>query len=192
MNPGRRPKPTAQKQLEGSRIRHDVRREPRPDGIPTCPKHLDKGAKAEWRRISAELVKLGLLTSVDRAALAAYCAAYSRWADAEANVQKFGAVIKSPKSGFPIQSPYVGIANVSIDIMRKFLVEFGMTPASRTRISSDAPPTSTDPFSEFMASIGGADIKPMPDDTDESQLCSTSPSVREGCSSGPDNSEQMD
>src|ERR1700750_2174369 len=122
---GRRPIPSALKALSGKRDRNPNRgREPKFGGIPTCPKHFDKAAKAEWRRLSAELAGQGLLTSVDRAALAGYCAAWSRWVNAEENLQKFGAVIKSPKSGFPIQNPYVGIANTALDQMRKFGIEF--------------------------------------------------------------------
>jgi P27 family predicted phage terminase small subunit len=158
--PGRRPKPTALKELEGNPGKRPLNRsEPKPTGIPSCPKHLDKGARAEWKRISAELIKLGLLTSVDRAALAAYCAAYSRWAEAELSVQKYGAVIKSPKSGYPIQNPYVGIANTAMDQMRKFMVEFGLTPASRSRLqmTPDAPP-GQDAFESFMQSIGATDL----------------------------------
>jgi P27 family predicted phage terminase small subunit len=77
--------------------------------------------------------------------------------DADTNVQKFGAVIKSPKSGFPIQNPYVGIGNTALDQMRKFLTEFGMTPASRSRIQvthTDA----KDSFQEFMKGLGAEDV----------------------------------
>lgn len=155
---GRKPKPSALHDLEGTRNRRK-NNEPQPSGIPTCPKHLDKAGQAEWKRISAELLSLGLLTAVDRAALAAYCATWSRWINAEQNIQKLGAVIKSPKSGYPVQNPYVGIANTSLDQMRKFLVEFGMTPASRSRLSvADGYDKSEDAFETFMKGIGGADI----------------------------------
>jgi len=155
---GRRPKPTALRELQGNPGHRPLnKREPKPGGVPRCPSHLDDAAKREWKRISAELVSLNLLTSVDRAALSAYCASWSRWMDAETNVQKYGAVIKSPKSGFPIQNPYVGIANTALDQMRKFLVEFGMTPASRSRIQVAAS-SGDDAFTEFMQGIGADDI----------------------------------
>jgi len=157
---GRRPKPTALKELQGNPGKRRLNaNEPRPGGIPKCPSHLDAGARREWRRISVELIALGLLTGVDTAALAAYCMAYSRWAAAEKSLQKFGPVIKSPKSGYPIQNPFLGVANVAMDQMRKFATEFGLTPSSRTRLSIDSAPTSADPFTEFMQSIGGADVE---------------------------------
>jgi phage terminase small subunit len=43
-------------------------------------------------------------------------------------------MVKSP-SGYPIQSPYVAIANRQAEIMMRIASEFGFTPASRSRIS---------------------------------------------------------
>lgn len=150
---GRRPKPTALKIAEGNPGKRPLNlNEPQFGGLPKCPPHLNKNAKAEWRRISKELAAIGLLAAVDRAALAAYCASWARWIDAEESIQKFGTVIKSPKSGYPIQNPYVSISNTSLDLMRKFLIEFGLTPASRSRISIDlSTRTKEDSFDAFMA-----------------------------------------
>jgi P27 family predicted phage terminase small subunit len=159
---GRRPKPTALKALAGNPGKRALNAlEPKPTGVPTCPRHLDKEAKVEWRRISGELLTLGLLTLIDRAALAGYCSAWSRWVAAELNIQKFGTVIKSPKSGYPVQNPYVGIANTALDQMRKFATEFGLTPASRSRLHVEADGQSTDPFEAFMAGIGAVETAPQ-------------------------------
>lgn len=43
--------------------------------IPGCPKYLLPEARKEWRRISPELVKLGLISRLDRTALGMYCQA---------------------------------------------------------------------------------------------------------------------
>ena len=75
------------------------------------------------------------MTNLDRAALAAYCGAYALWAEATAQIQKYGAMIKSP-TGFPIQSPYLAIANRQAEIMMRIASEFGFTPASRSRIAT--------------------------------------------------------
>jgi P27 family predicted phage terminase small subunit len=47
--------------------------------IPGCPKHLLPEARKEWRRIGPELQKLGLITKIDRTALALYCQEYAWW-----------------------------------------------------------------------------------------------------------------
>lgn len=134
---GRKPKPSALKISEGNPGKRAInRREPKPDReIPECPVHLDLEARNEWARITPELLRCGLLTLIDRATLASYCQAWSRWADAELNLQRFGAVIKTAK-GYPIQNPYLGISNTAQDIMRKCSAEFGMTPSSRSRITA--------------------------------------------------------
>jgi P27 family predicted phage terminase small subunit len=77
---------------------------------------------------------MGLLTRADRSALAAYCTVYARWVNAEGQVRKFGAIVKSPEKGFPMKSPYLTIADQSLEAMRKLMVEFGLTPSSRSRI----------------------------------------------------------
>ena len=148
---GRKPKPTALKALAGNPGKRPLNdSEPKPSGIPDCPDHLDEIATAEWDRVSSELVTIGLLTSVDRAALAAYCAAYSRWVKAEKNIQQYGEVIMT-KDKNAVQNPYVGVANRAMDLMHKFITEFGMTPSSRSRLHVTAPtPHSDDPYAEFI------------------------------------------
>ncbi len=135
---GRRPKPTRLKLLQGNPGKRPLNRgEPKPRAsVPTCPTQLSPAAKREWNRVAKELAALGLLTRIDRAALAAYCEAWATWLDAIEKVQRHGPVVKAPDSGFPMQSPYLSVANQAQKQMRAYLVEFGMTPSSRTRIST--------------------------------------------------------
>jgi P27 family predicted phage terminase small subunit len=133
---GRRPKPTRLKVLSGNPGKRPLNSdEPKPErAIPVCPAELGPVARREWDRLGKELASLGLLTNLDRAALAAYCGAYALWAEATEAIQKYGTMVKSP-SGYPIQSPYVSIANRQAEIMMRIASEFGFTPASRSRIS---------------------------------------------------------
>jgi Phage terminase, small subunit len=50
-------------------------------------------------------------------------------------------MMKSPL-GFPVQSPFLAIANRQTEIMMRIASEFGFTPASRSRIST---PIADDP-----------------------------------------------
>jgi P27 family predicted phage terminase small subunit len=135
---GAKPLPTKLKLIRGT-LRSD-RRNPCEAAVkaalPDCPEELSEAAKDEWQRIAPELLALGLLASIDRSGLALYCEAYARWIDAITSIQKYGAVIKSP-SGFPIQSPYVAIANKAGEQVRLMLAEFGMTPAARSRVHAE-------------------------------------------------------
>lgn len=48
-----------------------------PVELPKLPPHLLPEARREWKRIGAELVELGLVAKIDRAALALYCQAWA-------------------------------------------------------------------------------------------------------------------
>ncbi len=132
---GRRPKPTAIKRLEGNPGRRRLnRREPKPDPtMPEPPALLEGEARAEWDRMAPLLHKLTLLTKVDGAALALHCLAWERLVIAQAKLREHGQVVFSP-NGCPIQSPYLAIVNKASEQVMRALVEFGMTPSSRSRI----------------------------------------------------------
>lgn len=148
---GRRPLPTALKILRGNPGNRKLNRaEPKPDTrIPVCPRHLKGEARSEWRRTSRELHRLGLLTTIDRAALAAYCQVWARWVKAECEVERIGEVVKAPETGYPIQNPFLSVANAALKQMRAYLVEFGMTPSSRSRLTV-APEAGQDPAETFL------------------------------------------
>lgn len=97
-----------------------------------APAELSTAAQAEWQRVVSELRSRDMLTELDRSALAAYCGAFALWAEAMVAVQKFGSVVKTAK-GFPVQSPYVAIANKQSAMMMRIAGEFGFTPATRDR-----------------------------------------------------------
>ena len=132
---GRRPKPTRIKMLTGNPGKRPLNQhEPRPNPVvPDCPPELGPAAQREWVRLVGELSSLNMVTRLDRAALATYCGAYALWAEATEAIQKFGAMVKSP-TGYPMQSPYISIANRQAEIMMRIASEFGFTPASRSRI----------------------------------------------------------
>jgi P27 family predicted phage terminase small subunit len=93
-----------------------------------------------------ELHALGLLTEVDRAALALYCASYGRWVEAEKQLASNGLTVLSP-SGYEQKSPWLTIADKAMEQLRRFISEFGLSPASRTRVSA-TPPSDDDDFFE--------------------------------------------
>jgi len=125
-------------------------KEPKPEvAIPSCPPHLGSTARKEWDRLSRELFALGVLTGLDRAALAAYCDSYADWVYARNKIKKHGRLIET-KEGNIIQSPYVGMSNTAKKLMHKFLIEFGLTPSSRSRISVDKNGAEKDPAEAYF------------------------------------------
>lgn len=112
-------------------------------GLPECPDHLDAIAQAEWARITPDLHALGLLTKIDRAALAMYCAAYGRWVYAEQQLTALrdtpgGGLIKITPNGFEALNYWLVISNKAQEQLKSALVEFGMTPVARARVKQMA------------------------------------------------------
>ncbi len=98
---------------------------------------------------------VGVLSQLDRGALAAYCQAYGRWRAAETALARMAArdtmtdgLIVMTKSGNLIQNPLVGTANKAMADMVRYAAEFGMMPLGRTRVAglSDIGPN---PFAEL-------------------------------------------
>ena len=138
---GRRPKPTAIHALNGNPSRLNLaertKNEPQPAPIaPACPDFLNADGKKEWARAIALLEPIGLATGADMAALAIYCQIYGRWAEASRMLLKHGSIMKAP-NGTLKQSPYLPIAVKCEEQMRPYLVELGLTPASRSKIAVD-------------------------------------------------------
>ena len=151
---GRKPKPTALKELEGNPGKRQLNmNEPKPLArAPTCPKWLEDEAKKEWKRLAKKMEQLGVLTEVDMAAFAGYCQAYARWKAAEEFRSKHGAIVKTP-SGYWQQVPQVSIAQQYLKDMQKLAEQFGLTPASRSRIIADA--TKTEYIDDMDKLLGG-------------------------------------
>ncbi len=144
-NPGRRPLPAVEAQAVPA--------------LPSPPPHLSDDAKVEWGRVSEELYKIGLLSGIDRASLAAYCQAYGRWAIAERAIAEMGkrdlltgGLMIKTSNGNAIQNPLVGTANKAMSDLVRYAAEFGMTPSARSRIIA-APPgsESQDPVAAYLA-----------------------------------------
>lgn len=155
MPAGRKPKPTALRKLTGNAGKRPLnRKEPSaPADVPSCPPHLDREAAAEWGRIVKILGQMGLLSAADKAALAIYCQSWATMVAAQLAVRKKGAIVNSP-NGFRIQNPYLSVANSAAKQLAKMLGEFGLTPASRSRVHvPEKPPRSK--ADDFLNDDGG-------------------------------------
>ena len=124
--------------------------------IPGCPPHLLPEAKKEWKRITPELERYGLISKIDRAALALYCQAWARWVWAERELQRAHGIAEEKRAaaeaagqvyeggdgytlptrnGHFTYSPHWVIANKAMEQVNKFLADFGMSPSARGRVN---------------------------------------------------------
>jgi P27 family predicted phage terminase small subunit len=115
-----------------------------PPGIPDPPEHLSGVALEEWHRLVPILGAAGLLTALDRAALAALCSLWARVVACEEDLQRRGTMLQGMTQRgkprvYPVQNPSLGILRSALPLFLAFAREFGMSPASRSRIQVEAP-----------------------------------------------------
>lgn len=147
------PKPTALKVLEGNPGKRALNLadgvNPRVE-IPTAPKHLGREARKEWVRIAPLLEELGLISGLDRAALALYCQAVGRLWELETafngkvkllvdqGVEYSDAVYRTSftatPSGYEQQSVLVQLIGSHRLQVHRHLAHFGLSPAARARV----------------------------------------------------------
>lgn len=144
---GRKPKPVELKILEGNPGNHPLNDErPKPAPLaPRCPSWLSRRAKAEWRRVAPELETLGLLTTLDMAALASYCQAWARVEQCTRVLDREGLTYESRRVSEDDDGeatvtvlikarPEVAMEQRYIATAMRLCVEFGMTASSRGRM----------------------------------------------------------
>ena len=139
------PKPTSIARAEGNPGKRPLNdAEPKPRAwVPRCPAHLDAEAKKEWKRLVPMLKRMRVLTEVDGMALATLCQAWSTLVKAQAKLTEMGILYKTP-NGYIQQSPLFSRVNQNVDIVTKLSREFGLTPASRSRITVPPDPDEED------------------------------------------------
>ncbi len=153
---GRKPKPTNLKILEGNPGKRALpKNEPKlgldstePPADLTDPKNAI--GLAEWKRIAHILAGAGVLTEGDKTALMAYCLCFQRWIDAEAKVREHGVFQETP-NGYLQINPYMTVVSRCMEQMKSFMVEFGLTPSSRVRLSgATSTKDKVDPLMDFI------------------------------------------
>jgi phage terminase small subunit len=134
--PGRRPKPTQLKVLQGTfqKCRGNPK-EPQPElGIPQAPEYLQGEARAEWDRVTVHLGNTRVLALQDRTLLAAFCATHGRFVE----MLQAGQDI-SP--GFLAQYRLLGEA-------------FGLSPAARAKVHAGKAEEGKNEWAQFLNKKG--------------------------------------
>jgi P27 family predicted phage terminase small subunit len=129
------PKPTQLKILNGNPGGRPLnKKEPSPTkGIPSSPAVLKGQAKEEWKRITTELDKLGLLAKVDRSSLLIYCQAVGDVWELTKKMEGQPFVIEKGNNCAQA-NPLMALRARAMDQVFKYSQMFGLNPASRSRI----------------------------------------------------------
>lgn len=132
-----RKKPTMLKILEGDFIKNPQRRnhnEPVPDvAIPEIPTTLGEYGREEWIKVTKEMQELGVISRIERGALERYCLNWQMCRECEDQVAKDGRFYHTEKGDIREHPASKAARDYSRECFRA-LVEFGMTPCSRSKL----------------------------------------------------------
>lgn len=149
---GRKPKPTVIKAMTGNPGHRALNADepiPENDLDEEPPAHFSEAQGVVWREVLAE-APIGMLKTLDRAILEAYCINVALIEEMNNKIQQSGTLARGAL-GNPVVSPYVRIMTTATQMVIKCASELGFTPSSRSRIKVDKPKENTNPFGAFSA-----------------------------------------
>ncbi|MEO1896163.1 MAG: phage terminase small subunit P27 family [Methylococcales bacterium] len=147
----RPPLPTNLKIIKGTQRKDRLNKsEPKPKvNSLSKPDYLTPVASDYWDRIYPDLSDAKIISTLDYDALAMLCESYAYYRHALEELQTHGAVMTN-RDGALVRSPYLMVMQKAFEQLKSMLSEFGMSPASRTKISTfsgvDTTPTGWDTF----------------------------------------------
>jgi P27 family predicted phage terminase small subunit len=101
--------------------------------VPSPPDYFSEIAAQEWNRLAKLMVNQGTLRELDRTAFEVRCLAYERLI--KARKQSKGKLIYTARNGTIRPHPLVKVMEQAERTIRQFDGEYGLTPASRVRVS---------------------------------------------------------
>ncbi len=133
---GRRPDPEYIRALKGKSPRLSKEEQLAwATDLPLPPDWLDEDALACWDRMASELHAAGILFAISRDKLARYCQAYADYSLIMAGRKRKGkARFKVPITTVHQAQFEQKILSHAEDVMKNFESEYGLTPASATKI----------------------------------------------------------
>lgn len=137
-------------------------------GTTPAPDWLDAEARKEWRRVVPLLEKARVLSAADYSQLANYCAAHGNAIKAQRRLNREGQTVKRA-NGSLAAHPLITVAKESRAQALRIAIEYGLTPAARTRIGAadeDPPnipdvPTTGAPGAAEKFLFGGKPAAPL-------------------------------
>lgn len=141
MTAGRKPKPTALKELQGNPGKRRLNtNEPKPKaGAPPMPrKRLSPEGQRLWKTLAPKLAELGLITEADGAAFEMLCVHYGVAVQAARQLREDG-LTTTDEDGLIRKHPLLQVLRESSTAFRMYAEQFGLTPAARARLRLPAP-----------------------------------------------------
>ncbi|PTY38560.1 hypothetical protein BGP77_11475 [Saccharospirillum sp. MSK14-1] len=151
---GRHKKPSALKVVGGTARKDRMNaNEPEFDQL----KHIrppeeienDPVAVGKWNELAGSLDKAGVLKTTDKDVLMLYCKAFSRYWEAQSDLDDNGLTIMNFNTGMPSRNPSAMVQNEAARQMNVFGSKLGLDPASRQNIAGKDKSVGQNRWAEF-------------------------------------------
>lgn len=113
-----------------------------PEGDISCPARVKGRAREFWDEHAPYLEQMGLLTVADVPMMAELCQTEAEYWNAVDDVEEHGLRLMTYTEGGTrhMENPCVKIASDAGKRLKSLMVEFGMSPSSRTRVKAAPKP----------------------------------------------------
>lgn len=147
------PKPKSLKKAQGTyqKCRDSSESTPNPTlGAPQMPAKMKGAARRRWLEVAPELLRIGMLTTVDGGALEAYCRSYARWLKLEGMAEDS-----------PIGDAATEARKLQKEVIRPLEIALGLDYAARNRLKLPEKPKEQDEVEKFLFKVvNGGKVEP--------------------------------
>ncbi len=132
---------------------------------PEMPDGFAAEAVAEWQRVVPEIEAMGLLATVDRAALIRYCRAWQDWCEIDEKLRASGPLIRGRRDGL-VRNPLWLLRSDVEATLSDLGKQLGLTPAARLRAGVEheheepeesVAPAAIEEYRQRLTSNGGSE-----------------------------------
>lgn len=128
---GNRPKPGEARKVKQELVVPKTHQVEQAEAFPP-PKTLPDAVHEVWRAAVADLGGANHMRSSYEPVLSAYCQAVYIHAQAGANIEQYGVLVKGPNG--PIPNPLIKVQKDAAATMLRYAETLGLTPAARVRV----------------------------------------------------------
>ncbi|MFQ3230872.1 phage terminase small subunit P27 family [Reinekea sp.] len=109
----------------------------------------DPIATGKWNELANALAKAGVLKTTDKDVLMLYCKAFSRYWEAQSDLEENGLTIMNFNTGMPVRNPAAMIQNEAARQINAFGSKLGLDPSSRQNIAGKDKGVGQNRWAEF-------------------------------------------
>ena len=142
-------KPTELKILHGTDqpCRRKASSPPAGDNLPKRippPEYLNPPGRKKWNELVRLLREQGILEKTDLGSLEACCVAYDEMVACQLAINEKGGIVAYTNGKSSQQVPLISVKNKAMDNYKKYMTEFGLSPASRAKLGIEKKPEKSD------------------------------------------------